>query len=512
MSGVRPANTYTNQGRYAIYIDFDSEMVYTSAMRPGQPPASRYDVVIVGGGVVGCAIAWRLSFTTASVALIEAAHDVGEGASKGNTGIATSGADCVPDTLEAELVTRSSPGWEGLCRSLDTPWRRMGTVAVAVTEEEERGLEHVRDQARRNGCEAELVSGEAVRSLEPLVTASARAAVHIPQDGIIDSLRLTVGYAELAARNGVDVLTSARVTGFDRADGRIAGVRTVRGRIEAGYVVNAAGVEAGRVSALAGGDEFRMWPRQGQYWLLDRELGRRFSKIVGGVPTPVTRGVYCVPTTNTSLLLGPTAVDTDYPGSRAVDAPTLDGVFAAAERLVPTVRRDLAIKTFAANRPAADPVYRIEGDSGVANLVHAAGIRSTGVSSSPAMAERVHDLLAAAGAPVLDDDPSAVDALEPVPRLLGHADPAGLVAADSRYGQVVCACEQVTAAEIAAACAMHVPPRSLDALRKRTRATGGRCQGTVCLAGVSFLFSVHTGMRPWEIPVSEPEATLGVRS
>lgn len=469
-------------------------------------------MVIVGGGVVGCAIAWRLSFTTASVALIEAAHDVGEGASKGNTGIATCGADCMPGTLEAELVTRSSPGWERLTRSLDTPWRRMGTLAVAVTKKEERGLEHVREQARRNGCEAEIVSGEAARSLEQLVTPAARAAVHIPEDGIIDSLRLTIGYAELAARNGVDVLTSTPVTGFDREDERITAVRTGRGRISAGYVVNAAGVEAGRVSALAGGEEFRMWPRQGQYWLLDRELGRRFEKIVGGVPTAVTRGIYCVPTTNTSLLLGPTAVDTDYPGSRAVDAPTLDAVFAAAERLVPAVRRDLAIKTFAANRPAADPVYRVGADAEVANLVHAAGIRSTGVSSSPATAERVHDLLAQAGAPVLDHDPAAADALEPAPRLLGHPDPAILMAEDSRYGQVVCACEQVTAAEIAAACAMRVPPRSLDALRKRTRAAGGRCQGSVCLAGVSFLFSVHTGMQPWEIPVSEPEATLGVRS
>jgi glycerol-3-phosphate dehydrogenase len=482
-------------------------------MHPGQrPPATGYDVVIVGGGVVGCAIARRLSFTTASVALIEAAHDVGEGASKCNTGIATCGADCTPGTLEAELVSRSSPGWEALCASLDTPWRRMGTLAVAVTEEEEHGLAHLRDQALRNGCRAEIVSGEAARSLEPLLTSEARAAVHIPDDGIIDPLRLTIGYAELAARNGVDVLTSTPVTGFALHRGRIVGVETGRGRVGAGFVVNAAGIEAGRVSALAGGDEFRMWPRQGQYWLLDRELGGRLEKIVGAVPTEVTRGIYCVPTTNGSLLLGPTAVDSDYPGTRAVDETTLEDVFAAAERLVPAVRRDLAIKTFAANRPAADPVYRVGADTRVPNLVHAAGIRSTGVSSSPATAERVHDLLAEAGAPVQDGDPSAKDALAPVPRLLGHPDPGLLLGFDARYGEVVCACEQVTAAEIAAACAMHVPARSLDALRKRTRATGGRCQGTACLAGVSFLLSVETGMQPWEIPVGEPEATLGVRT
>jgi glycerol-3-phosphate dehydrogenase len=470
----------------------------------------RYDIVIVGGGVVGCAIARRLSFTTASVAVLEAAHDVGEGASKGNTGIATCGADCTPGTLEAELVTRSSPGWEALCASLDTPWRRMGTLAVAITEEEERGLAHVRDQARANGCEAELISGEAARALEPLVTSDARAAVHIPADGIIDSPRLTIGYAELAARNGVDVLTSTPVTGIVSRGGRIDAVETPRGRIGAGFVVNAAGLGAAEISAHAAGDEFRMWPRQGQYWLLDRELGRHFGKIVGGVPTPVTRGIYCVPTTNTSLLLGPTAVDGELPESRAVDADTLDGVFEAARRLVPSVRRELAIKTFASNRPASDPVYRVAADGNVANLIHAAGIRSTGVSSSPATAERVHDLLAAAGAPVLDEDPAAAAGLEPLPRLLGHPEPEELLRLDPAYGQVVCACEQVTAAEIAAACAMRVAPRSLDALRKRTRAAGGRCQGSVCLAGVSFLFSLHAGLRPDEIAVSEPGATLGV--
>jgi glycerol-3-phosphate dehydrogenase len=471
-----------------------------------------YDVVIVGGGVVGCAIAWRLSFTTARVALVEAAHDVGEGASKGNTGIATCGADCAPGTLEAALVTRASPRWEALCASLDTPWRRTGTLAVAMTAEEERGLRHLHDQALANGCRAEIVSGDAARGLEPMIAPAARAAVHIPDDGIVDSLRLTIGYAELAARNGVTVLTGTPVTGFDRSDGRIAAVHTGRGRLAAGFVVNAAGLGAGHISALAGGDEFEMWPRQGQYWLLDRELGGRFAKIVGSVPTELTRGIYCVPTTNGSLLLGPTAVDSEYPGRTAVDAETLDAVFAAAARLVPAVRREQAIKLFAANRPASDPVYRVGPDTRVANLVHAAGIRSTGVSSSPATADRVHALLADAGAPVDADDPSAQTSLPPLPRLLGHPDPERLLAADARYGQVVCACEQVTAAEIAAACAMRVPPRSLDALRKRTRAAGGRCQGTVCLAGVSFLLSVHMGMQPWEIPVGEPEATLGVAS
>ena len=474
------------------------------------PPEPAYDVVIVGGGVVGCAIARRLSLTTARVALVEAAHDVGEGASKGNTGIATCGADCTPGTLEADLVTRSAPGWEALCASLDTPWERIGTLCVAASPDQGPGLEHLRDQARRNGCAAEIVSAERARELEPLITPGAHAAVHIPDDGIVDSLRLTIGYAELAARNGVRFLFNAPVERIDCEGERITRVIAGGTSLAAGFVVNAAGVEADTVSALAGGEEFRCWPRQGQYWLLDRELGGRFRKVVGGVPTEHTRGIYCVPTTNRSLLLGPTADDRSDRADRAVDRDTPDHVFEQAHRLVPAVERRYAIKTFAANRPASDTTYRIEPDRNRANLVHAAGIRSTGVSGSPAIAEHVHGLLAAAGAPVQDERVGAETALEPLPRLLGHPEPERLYARDPGYGQVVCACEQVTAAEIAAAFRMALPPSSVDALRKRTRATGGRCQGAVCLAGVSFLCSVHGGWRPWELAQSGPAATIGV--
>src|SRR5213076_2115236 len=216
---------------------------------------------------------------------------------------------------------------EALCARLDTPFQRIGTLAVAVTADEEARLPALLEEARANGAPAEIVSGEAARELEPLVTPQARAALYFPEDGIIDSIRLTLGYAELAARNGVEVLRSAPVTSIERDRDRIAAVIAGGRRIAARAVVNAAGLEADTISRLAGGDSFRTWPRQGQYWLLDREFGGRFGKVVGGVPTALTRGIYCVPTTNSSLLLGPTAVDHDDRRDHAVDAATLDEVF-----------------------------------------------------------------------------------------------------------------------------------------------------------------------------------------
>ena len=178
--------------------------------------------------------------------------------------------------------------------------------------------------------------------------------MHLPDEGLVDPMRLTVAYARLAAANGCTVLRGAPVTGVLREGGAVAGVVTPAGTIRARFVVNAAGLGAGRVAELAGGEAFRMWPRKGEYLLVDREVGRRLRTIVFGTPLPDTKGVNVVPTTHGSLLLGPTADDHEAEDDRATDAATLDGVLASAQRLVPSLRREHVIKAYAANRPASE--------------------------------------------------------------------------------------------------------------------------------------------------------------
>ena len=235
---------------------------------------------------------------------------------------------------------------------------------MALTGDDQAQLEPLREEAHANGAQAEIVDGAGARELEPLVTDRALAALHIPDDGIIDSLRLTIGYAELAAAKRRRRLLSTPVTGFD-SRGRPASPRCSppAARSAARYVVNAAGVEADHISALAGGEAFRCWPRQGQYWLLDRELGGRFAKVVGGVPTPG----------HPRHLLRPhhqplAAARADRgrprgsrrPGRRPRTRSSTCSTPPSA--LVPAVRREYAIKTFAANRPASDTTYRLEPD------------------------------------------------------------------------------------------------------------------------------------------------------
>ena len=353
---------------------------------------TQYDVVVVGAGVVGAAIARRLSLDELRVLWLEARHDVCEGASKGNSGITASGYDVAPGTLEAELVLASSPRWEELCWDLDVPFRRCGSLALAFGVEDEERLEHARAQAEANGVEVRVLSGEQARDVEPAASPAATAALHVPSEGIIDPIRLTVAYAEVAVRNGVELRLGTPALAVESAgDGRFLRVHTPQETVSSRFVVNSAGLGADDVSRSAGAEDFRMWPRRGQFLLVDRAVGEGLRTIVTPVPTERTRGTLAIPTTNRTLLLGPTAEDREDKDDRGTDRETLAEVFAEATRLVPGlgIEPRHVIKAFAGLRPASNPTYRIERSERVPNLVHAAGIRSTGVSPSPAVGERV---------------------------------------------------------------------------------------------------------------------------
>jgi glycerol-3-phosphate dehydrogenase len=453
---------------------------------------SEFDVVVIGGGVLGCAIAARLAETTARVCLLERAGDVAEGASKGNAGIAVSyyGA---PDDLDTPLINASNPRWEDLSRRLDVPYRRIGALMLALDDDEAGALAPIVEEARACGVRAELCSGAAARAREPLVSPACVAAIRLPDEGIVDPLRLTVAFARLAAVNGCDVRRSCPALAID-GDADLVAVGTPDGPITTRFVVDAAGVRAGDVSALAGGEPVAMWPRKGQYALLDREFGRRLRSIVFCAHLADTKGVNVVPTTHGSCLLGPTATDHDDDRDRTTDAETIAHLRDAAARLVPATRDAGVIKLFAANRPASDERTRLHLDARRPWLLHATN-RSTGVSAAPATADRALDLLRTAGLEA-DDRRDAARAVTPVPRLRSDPHPERLAAIDPRYGQVVCACEQVSAAEVASALSEPVGARSVDGVRKRTGATYGRCQGALCMAGLTFLTALATGTSP----------------
>ena len=451
-----------------------------------------FDVLIVGGGVLGTAVAERLARTEARVGLVEAENDVADHASKGNAGVAVSyyGA---PDTLETRLINASAPRWEEVCGRLDVPYRRIGGLMIALDDGEAERLEHTRDEIAACGVAVRTLDGRQVREREPLVSPHCVAGLLMPDEGVIDPMRLTAAYARLAAVNGCVVRLADRVVGID-TDGDVLTVTTCRARLTARFVVNAAGVGAAEISRLAGGEPFTSWPRKGQYAVVDRSFGRRLSSIVFCTHLPDTKGTNVVPTTHGSVLLGPTAHDIEDPDDRATDAGTIETVIEQAARLVPEVRDAYVMKTFAANRPAGDEQHRLRFDAKVPHLLHCTD-RSAGVSISPAAAEHTLGLLRDAGLDAADRA-SAQQVLPPVPRLRTTPDPERLVAENPQAGMVVCACEQVSSAEIEAALTGPVPATSIEGVRKRTGAGYGRCQGSLCLAGISFQTAMSTGAGP----------------
>lgn len=472
-----------------------------------------YDIAVIGAGVIGAAIAAELSRHDVRVVWFEAAHDVAEGASKANSAIACTGYDMPAGNLESQLIRESNPDWENLCRALDVPFRRIGALSLAFDDDDAQSLQQLAAQAADIGVDAELLSGAALRREAKTAAPTAVQALHVPAEAIIDPIRLTIGLAKLAVVNGVDLRRSTPVTGFwHHESGEISHVVTPGGAVSVGAVVNAAGVNADHITDAADAEPFTMWPRKGQFLLLDRAVGHLVPKIMSTAPTPHTRGIYAVPTTNRTVLVGPTAVDGLDRADKTTDADTLDSVWARAQRLLPDISRRYVTKAFSGLRPASDTTYRLEVSLKVPNLVHANGIRSTGVSSAPAVARYVADLVDR-NIIELTPRPGVKTAIDALPRLAESTTDAAAIdfatrpsAAPDEHPMVVCACEHVTAAEIAAECRGPVPATSLDGIRKRTRAMAGRCQGAYCSVGVSFILSGATGDQPGQICQGEPES------
>lgn len=467
------------------------------------------EVLVVGAGVTGCSIAASLARAGIGVAIVERRHDIVDETSKSNSGVADCGWECEPGTLEAKLLLRASSLWEEIADRLDVPFKRCGAISLALTPEQEKQTAETVERAHENGLDrVRRLSIEDLRKFAPFITENALSAVEVPDEGIVDPIRLTLGYAELAVRNGARFLVDAPLVAASVGKGRIREVHTPRESFRPRVVINAAGLGADSVSRLLGGEDFEIWPRRGEYLLVDREFGGSITKIVTQFPTPHTRGVSVIPSTHGTVLLGPTAEDDDDKSDRATHRPVLGRVLSECVGLVPSLADAPQIKSYTGLRPASDLNYRVGRSEGVANLIQACGIRSTGVSASPAIGDHVRDLVLELGVQGTARR-SVVDRIPKRLRLSEAKDCAAL-AKDPLGRTVVCACEKVTALEIHEALRSPVPARSVAGIAKRTRATWGRCQGSACLSGVTFIASMYHDGDAWSLPMTEPGSTLGV--
>lgn len=471
-------------------------------------PVSDLDVLVVGAGVVGSAIACRLSELDAKIAVIDRRHDIAEETSKSNSGIAATGWTLPAGGMEAQLVCASSPRWEDVCRRLGVPFRRCGMVAIARTAEDAGRIPQLVRNAEANAVKVRPLSPEEVVAAAPHATPHSAGGVEVAAEGVIDSIRLTIGYGELAAANGVRFCFGEPVLSATTARDEVVQVRTPGTVLRPRFVVNAAGLGADTVSRSLGCEDFEIIARRGQWLLLDREFGRRVPRILSMMPTERTHGIMVIPTAHGTCLLGPTAEDLDNKHDRSTSADVLGRVLRECRTLMPGIDERYVIKTFSGLRPHSERTYRIERSAVMRNVIQVAGIRSTGVSGSLGIADYVLGLLREAGLDRPAKRSFASSLGTPLP--FSDALDCELAAASPRGRTVICACEKVTAAEIHRALASPLPARSISGIAKRTHATWGRCQGSACLSGVSFIASLYLRGEPWQLPVGEPGSTLGV--
>jgi len=457
-----------------------------------------YDVAVIGAGVVGCAIARELARYEVSSVVLERSGDVGNGTSKANTAILHTGFDCVPGSLESSLVSRGYHLLGAYAEAAGIAVERTGGILVAWDDEQQATLASLREKAEQNGYdETQILSVTEVRDREPNLGEGVRGGLAVPGESIICPWSTVLAYALEAATAGVTFLFDTEVTGVAR-DRELHVLSTNQGEIRSRWLVNAAGLFSSDVDGLCDHDDFKVSPRRGELVVFDKLARDLITSIILPVPTQRTKGVLVAPTVYGNVLLGPTADDVDDPFATATTEEGIARLFAAGAKVVPRLIDEEVTAIYAGLRAATQfQDYQIRAHAGEA-YVCVGGIRSTGLTASMAIAEHVAGLLRGEGLELTVRTPAPViPDMAPLgeQQLRRYLDEAA-IDRDPEYGQIICHCERVTRGEIRDACAGALGARDLGALRRRTRAMNGRCQGFYCGAQVVALLSELSGRSP----------------
>lgn len=471
------------------------------------------DVVVIGAGAVGTAIARELSKYKVDVILVEKKEDVGGDASKSNSAIIHTGYDASPGTLESSMVVAANPMYDKLTKELDIPFKRVGAILVAATDEEFSLLPEIMRKAHKNGVlDVEYLTAEEVRKLEPQVTKEVKGGIYIKRESIIDPFLFVVAMAENAVENGVRVMLSTKVSDILRENNKVTKVITNRGEISTKFVINAAGLYCDEISKMVDECDFTEHPRKGQFYILDKKLDYELDKIVLPVPTKHTKGKLACPTIHGNILIGPTAEDLEDKEDKSVTREGLQEIVKGVRKLVPSVSPTDAITEYCGLRPTRTPQgYFISASKKVKGYIGVTGIRSTGLTASVSIAKYVVDILSDEGfelKPKDDFNPNRVG----IKRFkdLSPKEKDELIKQNPLYGHVICRCETITEREIVEAINRPIKAKSVDAVKRRLRAGMGRCQGGFCLPRVVEILSRELNIPACDIAKHEKSSQIVV--
>lgn len=447
-----------------------------------------YDVIIIGAGVSGCAVARELSRTRRSIAVLEKASDVCEGTSKANSGIVHAGHDAQTGTLKQKLNIAGNKRMETLAEELDFPFRRNGSLVLCFEEEGRPRLEALLERGLRNGVEGlRILEPEEIWKLEPGVSRAVVAALYAPTGGIVCPFGLNIALAENACENGVDFYLQHKVELVEaRNEG---GYRILAGDVEftARIVINAAGVYADVIHNMVSRRRMELVPRKGEYCLMDKRAGNLVSSTIFQLPSRLGKGILVTPTVHGNLLAGPTAEDIPDKEGVNTTAEGLERVLRIGARSVEGLTAKQVITSFAGLRAHGGFVdggnqedFIIEEAADAPGFFDVAGIESPGLTCAPAIGTYVAELVQSAYPAPLREDFQPRRRGIPNMALADDRARRELIERDPSFANVICRCELVTEGEILSAIHRPLGATTLDGVKRRTRAGMGRCQAGFC--------------------------------
>ena len=475
-----------------------------------------WDAIIIGAGISGCSVARELARYQLKVLVLEKGHDVCAGTTKGNSATVHAGYDPDPGSNKAIYNVRGSRMYPELCRELQVPYLKNGLVMIALDEEQMEEVRKLHEMGQRNGVRTEVCDRARILEIEPDMGEGVIGGLWVPDSGMVCPYNLVMALAENSARNGVEFRTSTQALSVERDGGEWL-VSTPDETFRTKYVFNCAGTHADRFNNMVSTDVFHIIPREGQHLIMDRDFAPYVKTTI--YPTPEllpggghTKGMGLMPSVDGTLILGCNADDVDDPDFSANTREGIDKIldffearwkYMPISKHVPKFPRDAVITAYGGSRAHPDRDDFILGEPKDApNFINLAGIESPGVTAAPAIAIDMVKILVDRERPALKQDYKPGREIKKPFRTMTAEERREAIKADPDYARIVCRCEQVTEAEIRDAIRRPVGARSVSAVKMRTRAGMGRCQGGFCSPRVLEILCEELGLDPLEVTQS----------
>lgn len=476
-----------------------------------------YDVAIIGAGVIGSAIARELSRYNATICVIEREEDVCNGTSKANSAIIHAGFDAKPGSLKAKLNVRGNELMDSLSEELDIPFKRNGSLVVCTKDQDRSGLDELLEKAAINGVlGCRIVEREELVEMEPNVADDVTCALLAPTGGIVCPFHMTMAFAENANVNGVAFHLNTQVTNIAKSENgyKISTVHTDTNTeevYEAKVVINAAGVYADELNNMVSENKLHITARKGEYCLLDKDAGSHVAHTIFQLPSKMGKGVLVSPTVHGNLLVGPTALDVEDKESLNTTGDGLASLSATSALSVKNVPMRQVITSFAGLRAHEDGNDFVIGEATDAKgFVNVAGIESPGLSSAPAIGEMVAELVKDMLSLTEKDNFVATRKGILHPEELSLEERNELIKEQPAYGNIICRCEMISEGEILDAIHRPLGARSLDAVKRRTRAGMGRCQAGFCSPRTMEILERELNMSMFDITKNGASSNIAI--